>query len=81
MSRDGADQPPLTEPVIIPCLFISGGEIEFGEGVIRFVGWTQMPALGGQTEERRIEVRFAIPTHEGLRLAAKAQAEGRKRVS
>lgn len=81
MREDGHEQPALTEPVIVPCLYLTGGEIEVGAGIVRFVGWTQMPAFGGQTEERRIEVRFAIPVDEARRLAAKLQHEIRKRVS
>ncbi len=81
MREDGHEQIPLTEPVIVPCLYLTGGEIEIGAGVVRFVGWTQMPGLGGQTEERRIEVRFALPVEEARRLAAKLQHELRKRAS
>jgi hypothetical protein len=50
----------LTEPVIIPCVLISGGTFEFSDGVIRFIGWVDVPYIGGQTRERRICVRFAM---------------------
>lgn len=56
------EQPPLTEPVIVPCLFITGGAIETSHDLVRFVGWVAIPELGGETAERRIAVRFAMPT-------------------
>lgn len=75
MREDGHEQPALTEPVIVPCLYLTGGDIEVGSGIVRFIGWTQMAG------ERRIEVRFALPLDEARRLAAKLQHEIRKRVS
>ena len=63
-----ADGPPLTEPEIVPCLFITGGAIEAGESTLRLVGWVQLPALGGETEERRIQVRLAMPLGAAMTL-------------
>lgn len=51
---------PLTEPEIVPCLYVTGLAIEIADAVVRFVGWVHLPALGGETEERRIVVRFAV---------------------
>lgn len=63
-----ADSPPLTEPEVIPCVFLTGGAIEAGESTVRFVGWVQLPMLGGETEERRIQVRFAMPVDNATAL-------------
>lgn len=51
---------PLSEPEIVPCLYVTGVAIEIADTVVRFVGWVKLPALGGETEERRIVVRFAM---------------------
>lgn len=59
MSEEEPD-PPLTEPTICPCLFITGGAFEISEGSIRLVAWVEMPDLGGQTRERRIVARIAM---------------------
>lgn len=53
------DEAPLTEPMIIKCVYLTGLGITIDAGVMRFVGWTHVPDLGGESEERRIEVRFA----------------------
>lgn len=57
---DGEDDAPLTEPVTIPCLFINGAAIEVTGHVMRLIGWSSMPDLGGETRERRIQVRLAM---------------------
>lgn len=54
-------EPPLTEPLLIPCLFVTGIGLELTEGVVRIVGWVQMPDLGGEAIERRIVIRMALP--------------------
>lgn len=64
MGRE-AREPPLTEPVIITCVFVTGTAVEVANNHIRIVGWVQMPAIGGETEERRIAVRFAMPNSVG----------------
>lgn len=53
-------QPPLTEPEIVPCLFVTGLAIEIADSVVRLVGWVTLPSLGGETEERRIVMRVAM---------------------
>lgn len=59
-AEDAMIQAPLTEPEIIPCLFVSGFGIEIADSVVRLVGWVHMPSLGGETEERRIVLRCAM---------------------
>lgn len=51
---------PLTEPTIVPCLFVTGAAIDTAYGVIRIVGWSHCPVIGGDSEERRIVVRIAL---------------------
>lgn len=52
---------PLTEPTIIPCPYVNGMQAILDGPVLRFVGWTTVPAMGGETDERRICIRFAMP--------------------
>ena len=52
---------PLTEPLIVSCVFVSGAAVERTQHIVRVVGWMNTPHLGGETEERRIVVRFAMP--------------------
>jgi hypothetical protein len=62
-----ATDAPLTEPNTIPCLYITGIGLEISD-VVRVVGWVHLPALGGETEERRIVVRFAISNTQARNL-------------
>ena len=62
MATKGFEGPPLTEPVEVPCLFITGISMEMREHIICAVGWIELPSFGGETEERRIALRFALPT-------------------
>jgi hypothetical protein len=54
-------EPPLTEPLIVSCVYITGAAVEAAKHVVRVVGWVQLPQLGGEMDERRISVRFAMP--------------------
>jgi hypothetical protein len=56
----GAEEPPLTEPVTVQCLYVTGIAIEVSRQVARLIGWVSLPDLGGQTTERRIVVRLAM---------------------
>lgn len=51
---------PLTEPEIVPCLFVTGNAVDTSTGCIRLIAWSHMPALGGEMEERRIVARIAM---------------------
>lgn len=64
---------PLTEPEIVPCLFVTGAAIDTATGCVRIVGWNHVPALGGETEERRVVVRVALPPRTAHDLAAQLQ--------
>lgn len=53
-------QPPLTEPTIVGCVFVTGMGVEIADDVVRFVGWNHLPALSSESEERRIVVRYVM---------------------
>lgn len=59
-----SDDAPMTEPIVVPCLHLTGMGIEFSPTGVRFVGWVNLPDLGGETRERRIAIRFA--TSDGM---------------
>lgn len=67
---DGQPEPPLTEPVPCPCLFVTGGAFEISDGSIRLVAWVEMPNLGGEMRERRIVARLAMSQATGLDVLA-----------
>ena len=53
--------PILTEPLIVQDLVITGAEIEAGQHIVRFVGWTLSKTDKHDTPERRIVTRLAMP--------------------
>jgi hypothetical protein len=55
------DEPPFTEPVVIPCLFTSGCACEFAESFVRIVAWVDLPSLPHEPHERRIIARLVLP--------------------
>lgn len=77
---DGEDEePPFTEPVIIPCVYVSGAAVERTRHVTRVVGWTTLPDLGGATRERRIDVRIAFDDDTAQRLGDDLLSQPRRR--
>jgi hypothetical protein len=62
------EQPPITEPEIIPCLFINGTDIEAADTVIKFTSWVL--ARGGGDDERRIVSRVAMSNAQARSLLA-----------
>jgi hypothetical protein len=54
------DVPPLSEPLILQDLVITGAEIEADRHLVRFVGWT-LAKTGNIAAERRIVARLAMP--------------------
>lgn len=52
---------PLTEPLVVPALYCTGVGIEFVPHAVQFVFWTHTPDLGGESQERRITARIALP--------------------
>jgi hypothetical protein len=66
MMAERSDEPPLTEPVIVPCLYVTGFAVEASEaGAVRLVGTVALPRIGGEMDERRIVVRCAMTTAVG----------------
>jgi len=51
---------PLTEPEIVPCLFVTGAAVDTSTGCVRLVAWNHVPSIGGEMEERRIVTRVAM---------------------
>lgn len=80
MEAKSDDEPSaLTEPVVVPCLFLTGVGVELNSGIVRFVGWTEMPDFGSEVTERRIAMRVSLPAEAARELAAdirKALARG-----
>jgi len=68
MARE-APEPPFSEPEIVPCLWTSGLALEINDTVVRIVGWATMPHLGGEMDERRICIRFAMANVTARKLA------------
>jgi hypothetical protein len=62
--------PPLTEPEIVQCLYVTGIGIEIADSVVRFVGWVSLPTLGGEMDERRIVMRCAMSNTQARNFSA-----------
>jgi hypothetical protein len=54
-------EPFFTEPLIIADIVITGAEIEAGQHLVRFVGWTLTKTGKVDPPERRIVVRLSMP--------------------
>ena len=52
---------PLTEPLIVPCLYCTGAGIERVVHAVQVVFWTHTPTLSEDMGERRISARIAMP--------------------
>ncbi|TGP22333.1 MULTISPECIES: hypothetical protein [unclassified Mesorhizobium] len=66
-------QVPFTEPVIIPCLFVSGIATEFMPTFVRIIGWVELPSLPNEPHEKRIISRLVLPTDVARELVAALQ--------
>jgi hypothetical protein len=66
---DREDECPLSEPLIVPTLFISGADIDANGDLTRITGWeiTQV----GDARERRVVVRIAMSVDIARRLHAR----------
>lgn len=68
MAQDLKDVP-LTEPIIINCIFVEGVGVEVKDGFVRFTAWTELTAIEyGGAPERRIVNRVAVPEVTARRL-------------
>lgn len=64
---------PLTEPEIIPCLFLRGTAVEAADGVVRITGWVQASSCGDMPE-RRVVTRIALSDNQARHLTAALRA-------
>jgi hypothetical protein len=69
---------PFTEPVPIPCLFISGTACEFLAGFVRIVAHVTLPNLPDEPHERRIVGRWVLPENVARALQRELQKGLRK---
>lgn len=61
---------PLTEPIIVPDVFVTGFGLEMADSHVRLVCWVDLPPLSGQTEERRICARLAMTDEVARQLSS-----------
>jgi hypothetical protein len=53
-------EPPVSEPLIIPDVIVDAVEVRGGRHVVRFVGLATVPSIGREPEERRVTLRFTM---------------------
>lgn len=58
----------VSEPLIVPDLYITDATIERNSHVARFVGFVRIPRIGAETEELRIVARLSMPVDMVRRL-------------
>jgi hypothetical protein len=81
MPRHDADAA-VTEPLVIPDLFITAATVERNSHNLRFVGMVRLPRINGEPEELRVVVRLSMPVDmaRGLRREVdRALREGEER--
>lgn len=81
MPRHDADAT-VSEPEIVPDLFITSALVERNSHVIRFVGFVRTPQMCTVREEHRVVVRLTMPIDvaRGMRKEVeKALREGEER--
>lgn len=63
MTTDGhGETPKLTEPEPLPSLFVTGFAIQVvEENIVRVLFWTELPEIGGQEHQARLQARLAMP--------------------
>ncbi|TPJ57042.1 hypothetical protein [Mesorhizobium sp. B2-6-1] len=81
MKTDGhGDTPTLTEPEPLPSLFVSGYAIQVvEENIVRLLFWTELPAIGGQEHQARLQARMAMPEKIFRRFVSDGRKIGRSR--
>lgn len=53
---------PLTEPIVIECVFCEGVYLEVRDDFLRIVGFIDLERTADSQPERRIVIRAAMPT-------------------
>lgn len=81
MNTDGhGGTPKLTEPEPLPSLFVTGYAIQVvEENIIRLLFWTELPEIGGQEHEARLQARIAMPIKTFRSLISEARKIGRSK--
>jgi hypothetical protein len=46
--------------MIVTESLVAGMEAEIIDDIVHFVGWSHVPSIGGEMEERRVVERFAM---------------------
>jgi hypothetical protein len=54
-------EPPLTEPEIINCAFVTGCKVEADDHTVRIISWSFHPSRWNNDGERRIVSYLAMP--------------------
>jgi hypothetical protein len=52
--------PTLTEHSSVPCVYVTGSLVHVGPGIVRVGHWSALPSPTGDTDELRIQVRYAM---------------------
>jgi len=77
---ESIEPPRMTEPEVVPCIFVEGLAIEVRDEFIRVVGYIDLETVGYEVvPERRIVVRASMPTNVAralIRDLRKAVARG-----
>ncbi|RUV07970.1 hypothetical protein EOA60_04520 [Mesorhizobium sp. M1A.F.Ca.IN.020.06.1.1] len=79
MKTDGhGEMPKLTEPEPLPSLFVTGFAIQVvEENIVRLLLWTELPPLGGQEHQARLQARIAMPAKTFRNLVSEGRRVGR----
>jgi hypothetical protein len=81
MTTDGhGETPKLTEPEPLPSLFVTGYNIQVvEENIIRLLLWIELPAIGGQEHQARLQARIAMPEKTFRSLVTDGRRVGRNK--
>jgi hypothetical protein len=67
---EAQERPPITEPVIVNSVFITGMAVEVADSAVRIVGWEQTTDIGNGEMERRIVTRLAMSNDTARQFSA-----------
>lgn len=54
------EKAPLTEPTIVPNVFLTGGAVAVHDTFVRLVGYEEIASIDGEMAERRIVSRLVM---------------------
>lgn len=67
------EKAPLTEPVVVNSVFLTGAVIEATDTCVRLVGWEEIATINGEIAERRIVSRLVVTTTTARAIAKSIQ--------